>query len=76
MHWGDDWHMGWMGLWWIVILVAVVGVFWLVLTTARRGSNPDSSRDRESPEDAVKRRYAEGEIDRDTYEQMLTDLRS
>jgi uncharacterized membrane protein len=28
----------------------------------------------ESPEEIVKRRYAEGEIDRETYERMVGDL--
>lgn len=70
MHW-DDWHMGgWMGLWWILIIAAIVAVIWFAVAASRRGGES-----RESPEQALKRRYANGEIDRETYERMLSDLR-
>ncbi len=71
MHW-DDWHMGgWMmGLWWILILTAIGAVIWFALAVSRASGDKD-----ESPEQALKRRYASGEIDRDTYQQMLEDLR-
>lgn len=70
MHW-DNWHMGgWMGVWWIVIVVAVVVVIRFFLNASGR---PDDRR--EPPEQALKRRYANGEIDRATYERMLEDLR-
>jgi len=69
MHW-HDWHMGgWMGLWWILIIAAIVAVIWFA-TASRRGGGG-----RETPEQALKRRYADGEIDRETYERMLSDLR-
>lgn len=72
MHGCYGWHTGGMGLWWIVIAVALVGVIWFVITTTRRGRE-DSG---ESPEQTLKRRYAKGELDRETYERMLADLRS
>jgi len=62
--------MGFMGLWWIVILAVVVVVVWLAASVGRgrevRGS---------SAEARLKERYAAGEIDRATYERMLADLR-
>jgi putative membrane protein len=67
MHW--DGNMGWMAIWWIVIIAAVVSVLWIALSSARRGGGE------ESPEKVLKRRYAQGEIDRETYERMLEDLR-
>lgn len=68
MHDGN-WHMGWMGLWWSVIIAAIIAVLLFALTSRRRSGNSDS------PERELKRRYAKGEIDRDTYDRMLDDLR-
>lgn len=69
MHW-NDWHMGWMWLGWILIIAVVVAVIWFAVTAARRSGDS-----RETPKQALKRRYANGEIDRDAYERMLKDLR-
>lgn len=69
MHW-DSWHMGWMGLWWILIVPAIVAAIWFAATASRRRGESG-----ESPEQVLKRRYANGELERDTYEQMLDELR-
>lgn len=62
--------MGGMWLWWILILIVIgVGV-WYALSAAGKGGTKE-----ESPEAVLKRRYANGEIDRETYERMLSDLR-
>jgi uncharacterized membrane protein len=67
----DNWHMGgMMALWWILILVAIVAVIWLALAAPGR-----SSQSRDTPEQVLKHRYASNEIDRNTYERMLQDLR-
>lgn len=71
MHWYDNWHMGGMWFWWILIIVVVAALIWFALASARRGPRPDA----ESPEQALKRRYANGEIDKETYERMLDDLK-
>lgn len=63
--------MGWMWLWWILIIAGTVALAWYLLSGARRG-NP---RGEESPVDILKRRYARGEIDAETYEKTLNDLR-
>jgi uncharacterized membrane protein len=60
-----------MWLWWILIIVAVGVVIWFVVSNPRRGRGEST----ESPEQALKRRYANGEIDRKAYERMLSDLR-
>lgn len=73
MHWNDFGHMGWMWLWWILIIAAVVAVIWAAANATRRSDESGSTR--ESPVSALKRRYANGEIDRDTYQRMLEDLR-
>ena len=71
MHWNSDWHMGWMGMWWILIVPVLIAVVWFAISAARRRSDGA----RESPEQVLKRRYASGEIDREAYERMLDELR-
>lgn len=63
--------MGWMGLWWIFGAALVAAVVWALLRSTRGPANGPT----ESPEQILKRRYANGEIDRDTYQRMLTDLK-
>ena len=71
MHGDGWWPMGWMGIWWIlVVLLFVVGV-WYALAATRQSSGGAG----ETPEDILKRRYATGEINREIYERMLSDLR-
>lgn len=70
MHpWDSDWHMGWMMIWWFA-LPLLLAVAWIVFRT-RTGSDGSV----ESPEQALKRRYAKGEIDREAYLRTLADLR-
>ncbi len=64
------WGMGAMWLIWVLIIIAtVLFIRWMV----------DASRDRrgprETPEEILKRRYANGEINKTEYERKLTDLR-
>ncbi len=63
------WSMGWMIFWWALAAVLAIAVVWALL--ARWGRRPDER----SPEQVLKERYARGEIDRETYERMLEDLR-
>ena len=66
----SGWGMGFMWIFWIVILVAIALVLRWVFTSGR-GSDGSS----ESPEDILKARYARGEIDREEYDRRLEDLR-
>ncbi len=82
MHWaqwtnGGWWHMGAMGLFWLVVIVGVIAVVWAITRAAAQGSagGPGEAGGRESPEEILKRRYARGEIDREEYERRLDDLR-
>lgn len=70
MHGDSWWPMGWMGLWWILLLVVILAGVWLAASATKRGRSKG-----ESAEDILKRRYADGEIDREAYERMLDDLR-
>jgi uncharacterized membrane protein len=61
---------GFMGFWWILGLMALIAVIWVAAVTVRGGSIRGSS-----AEQRLKERYAAGEIDRATYEQVLAELR-
>jgi len=62
--------MGFMGLWWILILAVLVALVWGVASAGRSRGIRDSS-----AEQRLKERYADGEIDRETYERMLAEIR-
>jgi putative membrane protein len=64
--------MGWMGIWWILLPLVIGLLVWAVL---KNRSGPEMRPPTETPEEILKRRYASGEIDRDTYQRMLDDLR-
>ncbi|ROR34786.1 SHOCT domain-containing protein [Inmirania thermothiophila] len=71
---GGAWGWAWMGLggigmvlFWVLVLVAVV---WIVRALLGGGSGRE-----EDPLVVLKRRYARGEIDRETYERMREALR-
>lgn len=61
------WHHQQLALWVIAATLAIAVVVFLW--------RPPAKRNGESPEDIVKRRYASGEIDDETYEKLLTNLR-
>lgn len=68
---------GWIGmilaaLFWIAILAAVI---WLVYRVARSQGWTREGRGHDRPEEILRERYARGEIDRETYDRMLEDLR-
>lgn len=69
-HWGAGGAMGWMGLGWLLIAALVVLAVWAVARGAPRGSTGSD----DAPREILRRRYAKGEIDRETYERMLRDL--
>lgn len=71
---------GWIGL--IFNLVIIVGVILLIVWVVRRftadesalTSRQNSGDAQISPREILDIRYARGEIDRDLYQQMLSDL--
>lgn len=69
MPWDYGWHMGWMMTGWsIVWMLIVLGMIWVVMRSA-------ATRQSDSPESVLKRRYAHGDIDGQEYERRLNDLR-
>ena len=63
--------MGGMWLWWLLGIAIIGALAWVVVKAP-----PGNSRDNEpTPEELLKRRYAQGDIDKDDYEKRLRDLR-
>jgi len=68
-HYSPWWHMGFMWVFWLVLLILIVWLLVRAASDGKAGAPPDS------PEQIAKRRYARGEINKDEYERMLNDLR-
>jgi putative membrane protein len=66
------WGMGWMWIFWLVVLIALVAVVWMAM---RRGGGPPPAAGGDRAEEALRERYARGEIDEPTYRRMLDELR-
>lgn len=64
--------MFFMMLFWIVLIALVV---WLVIRLTRSGGDAGGGGDRGRAEQILRERYARGEVDRETFERMLDDLR-
>lgn len=70
------WGMHWF--WWIFWILAIVGVVWMInrMQQERSAAPPASPREptRETPLETLQRRYAEGEITTDEYEERKERL--
>ncbi len=78
MHWdywgGQGFGMGFGGLLMILFWVGVIAaVVWLISTLVRGGTQAPDTNDPSAME-VLKRRYAQGEISKDEYEQKKKDL--
>lgn len=68
------WHanlgMGWV---YVIITLAIILIVWIIirLTSRRKG---DYGAPGESPEEVLKSRYARGEISKEEFEKMKSDL--
>lgn len=73
MHgWGGHWFGGmFMIVFWILI---IVGIFLFVRQLASRPGAGWQAGNPEPPLEALKRRYAKGEIDKKTFEDMKKDI--
>ncbi len=70
-------HMGWVAFWpmWPYGMAIIGGLLvvavWALVRTVRAEMSPPA----DAPEEIAKRRYARGEIDHDTFERIVSDLR-
>jgi len=63
------WHTGWMALWW-VLGAGLIGVLaWAVIRASRPSSGVP-----ESPEEILRRLYARGELDQETFQRIRDEL--
>lgn len=62
--------MGWMWIFWIALIFLIV---WLLVRAGRNSNQP--AQHGESPEETLKRRYANGEISQEDYQRMLNEIR-
>ncbi len=68
MHWTENWHMGVM---WALLAILLIGALLMFTRLLANAAN----RRVESPEQILRRRYAAGEIDEETYDHILEELR-
>ena len=63
---------GWIGL--ILNLAIVIGIVVLIVWAVKRFTSANFSSGTQTPREILQLRYARGEITRDQYQQMLSDL--
>lgn len=66
-HWTENWHVGFM---WVLLAVLLMGALLAILRLLANAA----ARRIESPKEILRRRYAAGEIDEETYKHMLGQL--
>jgi putative membrane protein len=66
--------MGLMGIGWILGVGLLAVVVWTMLKGMRHSDELTKMTD--TPEETLKRRYARGEIDNETYQRMRRELKS
>jgi len=68
--WGNHHFMGgYMWLFWIIVLIVVVLLIkWIIDSTSQKNKN------KETPLEILKKRYAKGEIDKEEFEQKKKDI--
>ena len=72
---GWGWVMGLLVLLFVVLILAgIVFLIWFLVAVARRTSAEAPATPQETPLDILKKRYAQGEITPEQYQQMKRDL--
>ena len=71
--WGEHYmYGGFMWIFWIIVLVVLVLLVKWIFEQSRSGSS--DTKEKESPLEILKKRYARGEINQEEYEQKKKDL--
>ena len=63
---------GWIGL--IFNLAILIGIVFLIVWAVKRFTSSTNSPTLQTPREILQSRYARGEITREQYQQMLSDL--
>jgi len=75
--WEWGFSLGWlflaiMAAFWIAVILAIIFLIrWLVISTARKGRSPKAE---DSAFEILRMRYAEGEMNKEEFEQKKKDL--
>lgn len=74
---GNGWMWGMHWLWWIFWIALAVFVVWALVSAVGGDRSKEQPRqpERETAEEALRRRYADGEIDEEEYRERLRVLR-
>lgn len=72
--WHDQGHMSLHWGWWIFLVALLLVLVWVALAGAS-GSGESASPSRESSEEALRRRFAEGDIGEEEFQRRLDALR-
>ena len=65
--------MGGMGFGWFIWIIIIAVVVWGILQFTN-GNQPQNSSNSETPLDILKRRYANGEITKNEFEEMKSKI--
>lgn len=68
-----DGHFFGGGFMWIFWILLIAGIFFLI-QNMMKGNSDNSSSDKETPLDILKKRYARGEIEEEEYERRRKEL--
>jgi putative membrane protein len=75
MHWYADWDSGWIWgmhlVWWLFWIIVAIGAWWAV--TRGKASSPAAI---EPPLEVLRRRYAEGALTTEQFEERRKVLAS
>lgn len=72
--WGDHWMFGgFMWLFWLLVIVAIVAVIWSA-SRSRSGADQQPNANEPGALSILERRYAQGEISKDEFEEKKRDL--
>lgn len=72
MHDGWMWGMHWF--WWGFWLLLIVGLVWTLARSGQNSETPSPRESRDSPLEILERRYAEGELSTEEYEERKKRL--
>ena len=71
---GCGWMMWAMWLFWIFLVALLAGGLWRLFATRRGGPPPPGGTPRETPRETLDRRYADGDISTQEYEERRRKL--
>lgn len=72
----DGWPMGWGGWWMLLFWLGIVALAIWGLRMLVSDSHPATERRAETARDIAERRYARGEISREEFLDLISDLES